>query len=139
MKIVVLIVIMFFSCFGSQEDSKIIVSRFVDALKNENISEDEIIKKFIKVSEVQDAEYRDSVISNIIISIRKSIKGKKVEVYTFREKTEAFKNVIHENDSSEMLVLFTDNEVLTYVLVEDNMLASFSTINKGGKRHYVYW
>ena len=139
MKIVVLIVIIVFSCFESQEDSKIIVNRFVDAMKNEDISEKEIVKRFIKVSEVDNAEERDSIIFEILLSIKKGINGKNVEIYTFREKPEAFENIIHENDSAEMLALFTDNEVLTYVLVEDNMLVSISTINKGGKRHYVYW
>ncbi|PTB91916.1 hypothetical protein C9994_14765 [Marivirga lumbricoides] len=139
LKIVLIIGIVFFSCFESQEDSKIIVNRFVDAMKNEDISEKEIVKRFIKVSEVNNAEERDSIIFDIILSIKKSIKGKKVEIYTFREKPEAFDNIVHENDSAEILALFTDNEVLTYVLVEDNMLVSISTINKGGKRHYVYW
>ena len=109
----------------------------------QHVLKNEIKKAYLKLSlnEIKDrekAKLRDSIVMVQLNELRDQLIDKEYSIVSATEESKWFDKLNTTENEENLYAILVDSSVLTYILLSDERIKSFSTVNKGGLRSFIF-
>ena len=130
-------VLSIYGCNSRVKEKEIAIS-FAKALLNDSVKSEVVAEKYVKY----DARGRDFLIWQMDLiraDFRKrGIKPNDLKVVTGKEAGEKLRKMnIQDMDIDQVLVVLNKDTLLFPIMIPDDKIESFATMNKGGRRYFM--
>jgi hypothetical protein len=127
---------------NSQNNSKLAIESFIKTIETNSSIQVLLEKDLIDKVQANAKESYEMILKAIQDELKSCQKSdEQYQILSLKESINTKKVVGDEliipDSGGDVYVFFCSNRVITYFLIKDNKIASFSTLNKGGKRVFL--